>query len=232
MGLIPLTELPTPIMVLEEAANVPNSVDQATDTIAVEADGIRSIDTDELAARHGVVRVLPQNERAFTAVFVVVSATPAPDAVLDHVGAWAAIFGNRQASSDLSSFETLTGGRATIDTALGPRRSVDDAPSVLRVPMDCDLLAQGCGAGKACFFFQSGNYCGLAGAGLRDEPCTRHTECAPGLECSPNESGDAYACEPYCNLDTTASDACVNVCSAWLLVDDDGVNQGAACQAP
>jgi hypothetical protein len=231
MGLIPSSEVPSPITVLEEAADVTGSFDSATGTIAVEALGVKSVEMSAIIARHGEVRELPEDERALTAVFIVISATPASDAALDHVGNWAAIVGNRLAGDNVS-FEALAGGRATLDTVLGPRRSVGDPPPALRTPKSCDLYSQNCGAEMACYFFESGNACGFAGVGVRDEPCAVHTECAPGFECSASVDGARYACEPYCSLDMQASDACVNTCNAWLLVDDGGVEVGAVCRAP
>lgn len=231
MGLIPSSEVPSPILVLEEAAQVSGSFDSATGTVAVEALGVKSVEMSAIIARHGEVRELPEDERAWTAAFVVVSATPASDAALDHVGDWAAIFGNRLAGDD-HSFETLSGGRATLDTTLGPRRSVNDPPPEVRTPKRCDLYLQDCDGEKACYFFESGNACGLSGEGVRDEPCTENTECALGFECSPSIDGARYACEPYCSLDAQAPDACVNTCNAWLLVDADDVEVGAVCRAP
>ena len=108
----------------------------------------------------------------------------------------------------------------------------DDPPPALRIPKSCDLYEQDCDAEKACYFFASGNACGFAGEGVRDEPCTDNTECASGFECSPNVGGTSYACEPYCSLDNQAPDACVNICNAWLLVDDAAVQVGAVCRAP
>lgn len=231
MGLIPPSEVPSPILVLNEAADVSGSFDANTGTIGIEATGVNPVEMSEIIARHGETRELPRGERAFTAVFVVVSAMPATDEALDHVGDWSAMFGNRL-EGDTTSFEALTGGRATLDTTLGPRRTLDEPPPELRIPKGCDLYEQDCDDDKACYFFESGNRCGLAGGAVRDEPCVEHAQCAAGLWCSYNTANTARACEPYCSLDTQAADACVNVCSAWLLVDDDGVEIGAACRAP
>ena len=231
MGLIPRPEVPSPIAVLEEATEISGSFDPNTGTVAIEAAGVKSVDVTAIVTRHGLVRELPQDDRAFAAAFVVVSAMPATDAALDHIGDWAAIFGNRQAGEYLS-FDALTAGRATLDTRLGPRRSVDDPPPAIRTPKNCDVNLQDCGAEKACYFFESGNTCGLVGDGIRDEPCTVQSECALGFWCSPNVDGTSQACEPYCSIDDQASDACVNLCDAWLLVDDAGVEVGAACRAP
>jgi hypothetical protein len=231
LGLIPSSEVPSPITVLEEAADVSGSFDPVTGTVGIEAAGVRSVEMSAIIARHGEVPESTEDERALAAVFVVVSATPASDAALDHVGAWAAIFGNRLDGDD-HSFETLTGGRATLDTTLGPRRSVDDPSPAIRVPERCDIRLQDCDADKACFFFESGNACGFAGDGVRDEPCTVTTQCAPGFECSPSLDATRFACEPYCSLDAEAPDACVNTCNAWLLVDEAGVQVGGVCRAP
>jgi hypothetical protein len=231
MGLVPLSEVPSPIPVLLEASQVDDSFDSTTNTVAIEAAGINSVETAALVERHGLVRELTEDERAFTAAFVVVSAMPASDAALDHVGEWAAIFGNRLTSEE-HSFEELTSGRATLDTRLGPRRSVDEPPPALRDPFNCDLLLQNCSPGKACYFFDSGNSCGLARDGVRDEPCSTNTECAPGLECSPNGTGERYACEPYCSLDEQAPNACTALCAAWLLTDEDGIDLAGVCRAP
>ena len=236
MGLIPLSEVPSPILVLEEASDVSGSYDETTNTVAVEAKGVRSVRTAELVEKHGLVRELPETERAFTAAFVVVSATPASDAVLDHVGDWAAIFGNRAASSELLSFEALTGGRATLDTELGPRRDAGDPPLRVRIPKSCDLVAQDCGADKACYFYADRTYCGLTSGGVRDEPCRADTDCAPGLACSRSDTGGSSACEPYCSTASEDpdgdSEVCSDVCGWWILTNADGLDVGGLCRAP
>lgn len=103
----------------------------------------------------------------------------------------------------------------------------------LRVPLGCSLLEQDCGDGKACNFnARRGGLCGLTNGGMRDEPCDASADCAPGLACSPNDAGTAAACEPYCNPDETAADACGTQCNWWSLMDENAVVVAGVCQAP
>jgi hypothetical protein len=124
MGLVPLSEAPAEIPVLTDATAP--VYDTIAETATVEATGVRTVLASDIVARHGLVRELPANERAFRAVFVVISAQPAADAVLGEIALWSKWHGNRATNPDVLSFEALTGGRATLDTRLGTRRALSD----------------------------------------------------------------------------------------------------------
>jgi hypothetical protein len=169
-----------------------------------------------------------------TAAFVVVSTTPATDAVLDDVGERAKNHGGKAATLTYPqpSFEASTGGRATIDTTLGPRRPADAAPLEMRVPKSCDLLAQDCGAGKACHYFAAQAVCGVTRGGAQDTACTTSADCAPGLGCAQSKTGTARACETYCNRDANAANACAIKCPWYNLSDANKQPLGGICLAP
>jgi hypothetical protein len=233
MGLLPLSEVPSPISVLEDATTLDELYDRETSTEVVEAAGIRAVTTQEITDALGVVTELPQGDRAFTAAFVVLSATPASDAVLDLVGTYVAGLSGAVDDPHWPSFEKLTGGRATVDTTLGPRLPIGTAPPALRVPKHCDVYAQDCGSARACYYFSpDGGLCGISRGGTRDEACTRPSDCAPGLTCERNAGGDKMACEPYCNPDTDADDYCGLMCPLFYYTDSDDMIVAGACQAP
>jgi hypothetical protein len=124
MGLVPLAEAPAEIPVLIDAAEP--VLDGLAKTATIEAAGVNTVPVSDIVARHGLVRELPAEERSFRAVFVVVSAAPAADAVLGEIATWAKWHGNRETNPDALSFEALTGGRATLDTRLRARRTQSD----------------------------------------------------------------------------------------------------------
>ena len=111
MGLLAPEDVPSPILVLEDA--VPIGFD---DPFIMEASGIREVTMDEIIATHGRRALLPEEARHFRAAFVLLSDTPVDDATLAIVDRWSAIFGGDEPSSFLLSFETATGARATMDT--------------------------------------------------------------------------------------------------------------------
>lgn len=233
MGLLPLSEVPPSIPVLTEAEALYDTYDETTGTFIVEASGLDTVAVSDIAAQHGMVRELPEAERAFRAAFVVISAEPASDAVLAEVADWAKIHGNRLEDADILSFEALTGGRATLDTELGARRSVEDPAPEVRVPFGCDVYEQDCDDDKACFFApHQGGICGLSRGALRDAACDESYDCAPGLDCVANQAGTAGACEPYCSPDDTAPDACSSQCPWYELVDENDVVVAGICQGP
>ena len=113
MGLIPLSEDPADIPVLVEAGSL--VYDTLAGTATVEAAGVTNVRLADIVARHGTVRELAANERAFRAAFVVISATPAADSVLAEIAEYAKWHGNR----------ALEPGRALV-------RSADRRPSDAR----------------------------------------------------------------------------------------------------
>jgi len=209
-----------------------DSFDQATITMKIEAAGVKTLKLDDIVARHGEAKLLPEGQRGFTAAFVVVSATPADDALLAEVGQWAADWGGRGTGVNALSFAALTGNRGTMDTRLGPRQKANDPAPTVRMPTNCDLDAQDCGSGLACYV--GGHYqtiCALSGGLAQGATCTYQNACAPGLACSPSGSGsDTFACEPYCSLDDSAANACSKTCD-YTEVGDEGPVAGL-CKAP
>ena len=71
-------------------------------------------------AVHGERPAAGPEDRAFRAAFVCFSDTPLSSARMDALERWAAIFGNDLSQPGLFSFESGTGGRATMSTRLGP----------------------------------------------------------------------------------------------------------------
>jgi hypothetical protein len=234
MGLIKASELPSSLIVLEEGEQIENSYDSSTGKLVVEAKGIRTIATADIIERHGTVRELPASERAFTAAFVVVSATPASDAVMDAVDFEAAAFGAREQARLSYSFEAQTGGRATLDTRLGPRRAVGDPGPPLMTPFYCDFETQDCESGKACYYNARGGICGIPRGGERDEPCTESAHCAKGLGCAENLTTGNRACEPYCSANGADTNGCFTWCGSgyYFLPDEDGLIIAGICEPP
>jgi hypothetical protein len=233
MGLSPASSLPETFSVLEEATTLEGSEDPSRNTIGVEARGIKTFPSADIIAEHGLVRELPAEERAFSAAFVVVSDKPASDEVLDSIGQLAAVFGKRTDDPRGQSFEAQTGGRATLDTRLGPRRAVADPTPQLRVPSTCDIFDQDCGAGRSCYFRGTRGECGLTGAGERDDACETDADCAEGLGCATNLTSQARACEPYCSASSSAANACATLCTNfYYLGDEDDRIVGGICQPP
>ncbi len=232
MGLAPLAEVPESITLLNEATALYDTYVESTNSFIVEASGTTQLTRDDFVATYGTALELDEDERDFTAAFVVVSAAPVPDSVLDEVGKWAAIAGSRRDDAEVPSFEELTGGRATLDTELGLQRTVDQPPPAPWMPDPCDLEAQDCGEGRACFFGRRHNICGLSRGGVRDELCDEPSDCAPGLSCIESGTGGPSACEPYCNPDDGADDACSNLCNWFYLRDEDDAVVAGICQAP
>jgi hypothetical protein len=95
----------------------------------VEGSGIGAIAMSDIVARHGVRAPAADSDKHFTAAFVVVSATPEPDAMLDRVVTWQQFWGGDvPANGGEMSFELATGGRATMTTRIGRRRTSADPP--------------------------------------------------------------------------------------------------------
>jgi hypothetical protein len=229
MGLLPLDEAPTEIPVLMQAERVPDSYDQATDTILVDADAMSVVNMAEIIAEHGEVDPLSASERQFSATFVLLTAAPAEDEVLTEIAEWAAIFGNRQDDARLRSFEEITGGLATLDTELGPRRDRADDPPRVRPPAICDLLQQDCeGEAVGCYvagLTEQPTFCGLSGGAQAGEPCDGALDCAPGLTCVEGESSTEPVCTPFCDhQDAQSSTACETLCDRTLFLTDPAGN--------
>jgi hypothetical protein len=232
MGLLPFAELPPSLLVLDQASALRETYDEATNTLLVEAAGIGTLATADIVTDYGSVPALPEAERALRAVFVVLSAAPASDELLDDVARWAAVHGNRVNASNILSWEELTGGLMTLDTTLGPRRALDEPAPPPRVQSSCDLWEQDCGAGRACFFGTASHYCGLSRGGTRGEPCASGADCAPGFACVGSQTVVAAACQPYCSADDDDPDACSSLCPWYVLEDEDDEAVAGICQTP
>jgi hypothetical protein len=231
MGLIPASEAPASIPMLLEADYVTFPEDPEL-PVTLEAAGISDIALAEIIERHGTVKLMPEAERAMTAAFVVITAEPAPDSVLSDVAEWAKIFGGRMEDSYVSSFATYTGGRATMDTRLGPRREAAEPAPPPREYEECDLIAQDCGGELACFSWPP-NVC-LNTRGIeRGEPCSDTFDCAAGLMCIASAAApDAPECTPYCDPDDDASPkACATLCpdQSYEFTDEAGETLATIC---
>lgn len=140
MGLATGSEVPASITMLTKAKVATSTATSVT----VEASGVSTLQFSSIVVRHGTPKLLPSNQRGFSGAFVVVSAAPAADSVLNDVAGFAAGFGNRNAVAGWPSFEDATGGRATMNTELGARRAVGNAPPPPRKPPTCDIVKQDC----------------------------------------------------------------------------------------
>jgi len=232
MGFIPRAEVGD-IPVLIDGDLLEDSLDPATVTMKIEAAGVKTVKLDDIVARHGEVKLLPEGQRGFTAAFVVVSAKPADDAVLAEIGHWAAVWGGRETDVNVASFAGLTGNHGTMDTRLGSRRAASDAPPTVRVPAGCDLEAQDCGSGLACYVadhYQT--VCALSRGFAAGDVCENQNDCAAGLACASSMSApDTGACEPYCDPDDTGAGGCDAMCE-WMAIAVDGMTVTGLCLAP
>ena len=153
MGLVPQSEIPASFTLLQDASLI--SYDSKTDKLLVEAAGTAQITMSSIIARHGTRTAATDAEKHFTAAFVVVTATPASQAVLDNVVMWQETLGNHQLLSGTSiSFQTFTGGRATLETRIGRHRTSSDPAPLPPVPTTCSVLKQDCGRNNVgCYDF-------------------------------------------------------------------------------
>jgi hypothetical protein len=233
MGLLPAADVPASFQLLTDAQIVPDSYNEATDTLVVEASGITALPFANIVARHGQVEALEEASRHFSAAFVVVSATPAPDGVLSDVVTWAAAFGAREVVANWDSFERDTGGRATMDTLLGSRRPTSTPAPAPRERFACDVLAQDCGRPELACYLSPPSLCALSGGVGLDQPCDAVYACGPGLDCVASSADPtAYVCKPYCDLnDITSPRACQTLCANNYLTFLGTTNEllGALC---
>jgi hypothetical protein len=226
MGLLPAAEAPETFQVLSEAKIDDTTYDQAAGTFEIEASGITNLPFADIRARHGDRVLLPEAERHFKAAFVVISSQPAPDDVMADVARWAAIFGNRLDYANWSSFELDTGGLATLDTQLGPRRTTENPAPPPREPVTCDVISQDCPRPELACYRGSAGYCAIHEGVEKGEPCDSLYSCAPGLDCiSSNAAPTVYTCQPYCDI---AAPAGANGCQT--LCDGDYVTLGSMGQ--
>ncbi len=226
MGLIPPAEVPESFVRLEGASFADATVDG--NTVSIEADGTSTIEMSDILGLHGEVPLEPESDRHFKAAFVVVSAEPVPDDMLAKVSEWQEVFGNYVESDTIfQSFETRTGGRATLDTRLGRRRTPADPIPEPPEPELCSVTEQNCDEGLACYGSMA-RQCSVPGTLGEGEACEYNTDCLPGLGC-PNRLS---ACAPYCDpFEDTATRSCAELCPGNYvrLVDDTDTTVGAYC---
>jgi hypothetical protein len=214
MGLAPASEVPQSFQVLIEGTIVTPETQGTGGTVVVEADGIDTVTFAEITARHGMKPMLPAAERAMRAAFVVISAEPASDAVMNDVARMAAAFGARETVANWDPFEMHTLGRATLDTELGARRDTEAPAPAPRELFECDVVAQDCPRDELGCYLRSPTFCALSGGVELDQPCDAPFACAPGLDCvASNANPTAFVCKPYCDpTSTTSADSCEILC--------------------
>jgi hypothetical protein len=230
MGLVPKTDVPASMVMLTAATLVDLTMTSAT----IEASGTTTIQFADIEKRHGTPRMLPANARHFDSAFVVVSSAPAAASVMSDVASFAAAFGNTKSISGWPSFEGVTGGRATMTTALGARRRAATKPPPPRAALTCDVLRQDCTRAELGCYVEPPAVCALSGGVAEGKPCDAVFACAPGLDCVSGPSmPNSYVCEPYCDPnDASAASACMNRCpgSFLLFKDSGGGVLGGLCQ--
>jgi hypothetical protein len=214
MGLAPASEVPATFQVLTGAAITNPEVQGTGGNLVVEADGIDTVTFAEIQARHGQKPMLPQADRVMRAAFVVISATPASDEVMNDVARFAAVFGGRETVTEWASFGTIASERATLDTELGSRRNTATPPPPVRELFECDVLAQDCARPELGCYLWPPSFCALTGNVALDQPCDAAFACAPGLDCvASNANPTAFVCKPYCDpTSTTSADSCQVLC--------------------
>lgn len=221
MGLASLDEVPSEIPVLNDADEVPGSFDADAGTEVIDAAGMSIVKMSDITARHGVVKPLSEAERHFTSAFVLVSSAPATSDAIAEVAQRAAAFGDRGTHPLTKSFASDTSKRATMDTVLGPRRAVADPPPEPRPRFVCDVLAQDCDDGLACY---NGSVCALPGKVPEHESCNRGSDCKAGATCVFLGNPPIGQCLRYCDGDDADSPLnCFKICGSPIrLVDENG----------
>jgi hypothetical protein len=188
------------------------SYDSTTDKRLVEAAGTAQITMSSIIARHGTRAAAAEAEKHFTAAFVVVTATPASQAVLDNVVMFQETFGNHQLVSGISiSFQTYTGGRATLETRIGRHRTSSDSAPLPPVPTTCGVLQQDCGRSNVgCYDFNTPT-CYSSNGYAVGAACEYTNDCAVGATCM-SINGNSH-CVAFCNPnDNLSVIACSKLC--------------------
>ncbi len=224
MGLLPAAEVPERFTVLENALLDKDSIDNEANTVVVDADGTSEIAFQDIVARHGQRALVPESERHFTGAFVVVSAEPASEEVLQAATVMSEVLGaEREVEQGWLSFSDMTGGRATLDTNLGPTGGVVGLDEPAQWDL-CQPVTQDCGEGYGCYgYAQTGAVCSIAGTLAEGQPCSDASDCAPGMGCiGVVEQQGTYRCSPYCEYPGDGERACSNICvgSYRVMVSD------------
>jgi hypothetical protein len=228
MGLLPAAQVPQRFVLLKDAAYSEAVADTATKRLTLEASGTSDILFSDILKVHGEVPLIPEKDRHYSAAFMVVSAAPASDSVMAAVAGWQEIFGNyAPADPILHSFESRTGGRATLTTRLGRRRTAADPKPMPPPPMMCSVTEQDCPTGLACYG-SAARECSVPGTLAEGAACTVNTECLPGYACPNRIKTCARYCDPF---DAAAAKACAKICANGLtqLVDSMNILVGAYC---
>ncbi len=230
MGLLPVSEMPDRTLVFEDCSWTDTTVDEATDKYLIQAGGIGEIPFTDVLALHGEVPLKSDEERAFAGAFLVVSDAPASDEILAQVSAWQEAFGNHgPATGGLESFEARTGGRATLNTRLGRRRTTTDPLPEPKESAECSVLLQDCGEGLGCYS-SSTPYCAVAGTVPEYGACEANPDCMAGFSCPSRIN----TCARYCDPDPDSEMYCYSLCEGSFIPfsDSDGNPTGAAYCLP
>ena len=220
MGLIPVGEVPDPILRFEDTNFDLDKPELSADRkFVVEAARIGEIKRADIVARHGSVRMLAADKRHFRIALVLISKAPAQQRYLDAVADWGAIFAAELKSNNPNwkSFAELTGNRATLSYRLGARRMPDgeyqDWRSIWYDECRPERASTDCGNGMGCYGI-GGFYCARAGSGASGDACESDIDCAPGLICNfVPTSLDDQVCAPYCDpVNDAAPNACKTLC--------------------
>jgi hypothetical protein len=212
MGIVSQSDVPSSFTLLQDASMI--SLDLKTDTAVVEAAGTAQIAMSNIISRHGVRAGAAEADRHFTAAFVVVTAAPASQTVLNAVVKWQEIFGNHQPSTGAwLSFEAHSGGRASLETRIGRRRTSNDPAPYPPIPDTCNLFTQNCGSPAAgCYDFETPKCYPSKGFAI-GATCEFTNDCAPGNTCVPSSFDTSMLCEPICDPNSDAlPTACSKLC--------------------
>lgn len=241
MGVLPLAEVPSPVLRFDGADFKFDAPEETADgKLVITGTGVTEIKMSDIVAKHGEVPALPADKRSFKAAVVLVTATPASQAVLDRVAEWAAVFGGevKSATPGWVSFADLSGGKATMSMRLGPRHEpIADAALDFSCPTYdlCDPRAQNCSGGLACYGIYD-YYCAPPGMGDLGTDCLRDADCRKGSVCLGSAlTPGKFTCTPYCDeVNADAANACAKLCpsaSSPIYAGDTTVVKGRVCGA-
>jgi len=228
MGLLPAAEVPASYIRIDGADFSTITYDSATKMDYLEGSGTSQILFADVLKLHGEVPLKTASQRAFTSAFIVISASPASDALMANVAKWQEVFGNYIAGTGLNrSFAERTGNRATLSTRLGRRRTPTDPLPNPPAPVQCSVTSQDCGTGLGCYG-SAARKCAVAGTLTNGQTCTQNSDCLPGSGCPTQLRQCVSYCDPF---DATAAKACSKFCkfSVTNLVDSTGGLTGAYC---
>ena len=239
MGLLPVAEVPSPILRFDGANFAFEQQEKTADgKLVIDATGLGEIKMADIVKRHGEVPALPADKRHFRAAFVLVTAAPAAQPILDRVADWAAIFGGEMKSDnpDWVSFATLTGGRATMSCRLGARHELgpdDTLEFTCPYIKQCSPQLQNCPQGKACYG-TSDLYCAVPWTLENGASCERDADCKAGSVCTQIPTDfEKKVCSPYCDqTNANAPNACAKLCPTSFspIYDTNTIEeQGAFC---